>query len=116
MFGFSVGGCLQLVGGGDAGARLGHLGVEGRRVGLQLGQPLAALSLLLVVLGDAVLGHASEGDALLDQLVVDGLAAGGTLDHGLLGDANLAGPPDDGVLEHRALTNLGLERLGDLQN
>ena len=106
---------LQFVRGGDAGPGLGHLGVEGGGPLLELGQLLAALGLLDVVLGDAIVLQASEGDLLLQKLGVAGLAPGGALGDLLLGQADLVGPPEDGVLQDGAGAVLGLQRLGNLE-
>jgi hypothetical protein len=105
---------LQLIGGRNTGPGLGDLSLERGLTGLKLRHLLALVSLLDVVLGNAVVGQAGEGDLLLQELGVGGLATSSALGHGPLGDANLAGVLDHGVLQDGALAALGSQRLGNL--
>ena len=107
---------LKFVGGKNARPGLGNLGLESGGVALKFGHLFAALGLLGVVFGHAVLPQADEGDPLLQKVGVRGLATGGALGHGLLGDADLTGTLDNGVLQNGAFTLLGPQRLGNLKN
>merc|ERR1719414_855103 len=64
--------------------------------------------------GHAVLPQADEGDPLLQQVGVGRLATSRALGDGLLGDADLSGPLDNGVLQDGAFALLSPQRLGNL--
>jgi hypothetical protein len=105
---------LQLVRGRHTGPGLGDLGLKRGLAGLKLRHLLALVGLLDIVLGNTVIRQAGEGDLLHQELGVGGLATSGTLGHWPLGDANLAGVLDHGVLQDGALAALGSQRLGNL--
>ena len=92
-----------LKGGVGAGDRDGHLGREGLLHVSQLGQDLTSDHLLSVQLAHtlAVAGQAGEGHRPGDGGPADAGAA--ALNNGDLGDAQLAGLSDHGVLGHLAL-------------
>ena len=107
--------CLKFVGSENARPGLGNLGLESGGVAFQLGHLFATLGLLGVMFGHAVLPQADEGDPLLQQVGVGRLATSRALGDGLLGDADLSGPLDNGVLQHGAFALLSPQRLGNLQ-
>ena len=92
-----------LKGGVGAGDRDSHLGREGLLHVSQLGQDLTSDHLLSVQLAHtlAVVGQAGEGHRPGDGGPADAGAA--ALNNGDLGDAQLAGLSDHGVLGHLAL-------------
>ena len=106
--------CLKFVGSENARPGLGNLGLESGGVAFQLGHLFATLGLLGVMFGHAVLPQADEGDPLLQQVGVGRLATSRALGDGLLGDADLSGPLDNGVLQDGAFTLLSPQRLGNL--
>ena len=75
---------------------------------------VTSISLLGIVLSDAVFLETSERNLLVQGFGVGGLATNSTLGNGLLRNANLTRTPDDGVLQNGAFTLLGLQGLGDL--
>ena len=105
---------LKFVGSENARPGLGNPGFESRRVALQLGHLFTTFGLLGVMFGHTVLPQADEGNPLLQQVGVGRLASSGALGHGLLGDADLSGPLDNGVLQDGAFTLLSPQRLGNL--
>ena len=105
---------LKFVGSENARPGLGNPGFESRGVALQLGHLFTTFGLLGVMFGHTVLPQADEGNPLLQQVGVGRLASSGALGHGLLGDADLSGPLDNGVLQDGAFTLLSPQRLGNL--
>ena len=105
---------LKFVGSKNARPGLGNPGFESRGVALQLGHLFTTFGLLGVMFGHTVLPQADEGNPLLQQVGVGRLASSGALGHGLLGDADLSGPLDNGVLQDGAFTLLSPQRLGNL--
>ena len=108
---------MSLQSGGFAGDRLVHLGREGHGLVLQLLGTLATLNAVLVKLGHTALRQADKLDALLADVL--GHRLPGTLDHGVLGDADLVLLVDVGVLPHAvaitvALTPVDVADLGGL--
>ena len=75
---------------------------------------VTSVSLLGIVLSDAVFLETSERNLLVQGFGVGGLATNSTLGNGLLGNADLTRAPDNGVLQDGAFTLLGLQGLGDL--
>ena len=105
---------LKFVGSENARPGLGNPGFESRGVALKLGHLFTTFGLLGVMFSHTVLPQADEGNPLLQKVRVGRLASGGALGHGLLGDADLAGPLDNGVLQDGAFTLLSPQRLGNL--
>ena len=108
---------MSLQSGGFAGDRLVHLSREGHGLMLQLLGTLATLDAVLVKLGHTALRQADKLDALLADVL--GHRLPGTLDHGVLGDADLVLLVDVGVLPHAvavtvALTPVDVADLGGL--
>ena len=96
---------VRLVLAGDTGDGLLHLGGEGHGLVLQLLGRLSALDPGLVELGHAALGKTDVLDGLPADVL--GHGAGGAVDDGVLGDADLVLLVDVGVLPLRVDVRLG---------
>lgn len=105
---------LQFVGGRNARPRLGNLGFKGGSASFQLDESFTTLSLLDIVLSNAIFLQASERNFLFQKRDVRRFASSSALSHGLLGNANLTGLSDDGVFQNGAGTSLSLQRFGNL--